>query len=129
MIDGRTMLTGTAPLESVSACSPSAFVKAYASGHPTLAARARPASTRRSRTQRSRRCSVFAASAGAPAAPSSVRAAARNSCSWAGWRLAASASPRRRRAAATSARQLSPRSNGPALTSSSGAVPRRFPAT
>ena len=28
MIDGRTMLTGTAPLESVSACSPSAFVNA-----------------------------------------------------------------------------------------------------
>ena len=28
MIDGRTMLTGTAPLESVSACSPRAFVKA-----------------------------------------------------------------------------------------------------
>ena len=84
MIDGRTMLTGTVPLESVSACSPSALVNAYASGHPTLAARARPASTSRSRTQRSRRCSVLAASAGAPAAPSSVRASARNSCSWAG---------------------------------------------
>ena len=28
MIDGRTMLTGTAPLESVSACSPSALVNA-----------------------------------------------------------------------------------------------------
>ena len=45
MIDGRTMLTGTAPLVSVRACSPSALVNAYASGQPTLAARDRPAST------------------------------------------------------------------------------------
>ena len=28
MIDGRTMLTGTAPFDSINACSPSAFVKA-----------------------------------------------------------------------------------------------------
>ena len=28
MIDGRTMLTGTSPFDSVSACSPSAFVNA-----------------------------------------------------------------------------------------------------
>ena len=45
MIDGRTMLTGTSPFDSVNACSPSAFVNAYASGHPTDAARARPAAT------------------------------------------------------------------------------------
>ena len=37
MIDGRTIDTGTLPLTSVSACSPSAFVYAYASGQPTLA--------------------------------------------------------------------------------------------
>ena len=36
MIDGRTMMTGTSPLISVSACSPSALVYAYASGQPTL---------------------------------------------------------------------------------------------
>ncbi len=72
MMDGRTIDTGTLPLESVSACSPSALVNAYASGHPTLAARERPASTSWSLTQRSRSCSVFAARAGAPAAPEFV---------------------------------------------------------
>ena len=43
MIDGRTMLTGTSPFISVSAPSPSAFVYAYASGHPSDDARDRPA--------------------------------------------------------------------------------------
>ena len=129
MIDGRTIETGTSPLLSVTACSPSALVNAYASGQPTLAARARPASTSWSLTQRSRSCSVLAASAGAPAAPSSARASLRNRARCSGWRLMASVSPFSRRAAATSSRHESPMSNGPSLTSSSGALPRRLPAT
>ena len=36
MIEGRTIDTGTSPFDSNSACSPSAFVNAYASGQPTL---------------------------------------------------------------------------------------------
>ena len=53
----------------------------------------------------------------------------RNWSSWAGWRLSASVSPLRRRAAATSAFHDRPMSNGPSLTSCSGAFPRRLPAT
>jgi hypothetical protein len=129
MIDGRTIDTGTLPFVSTSACSPSAFVYAYASGHPRLAARERPACTSSDLTHRLRNCSVFEASAGAPAAPSSRRASLRKRSRFFSVRLSASVSPLRRRADATSLRQSSPMSNGPSLTSSSGALPRRLPAT
>ncbi len=88
-----------------------------------------PASTSRSPTQRERSCSVFDASAGVPAAPSSWRAAARNSASFSGERLSASASLRARRAPSTSRRQSMSTENGSSVTMISGAEPRRLPAT
>ena len=75
------MLTGTSPFISVNAPSPSAFVYAYASGHPSDDARERPAAMSLSDTHRCRSCSVFDASAGVPAAPSSARASCRKRAS------------------------------------------------
>ncbi len=88
-----------------------------------------PASAMRSATQRVRWCSVFAESRGVPAAPSSWRAILRNLASISGVRLSASASVRARRAASTSARHGTSTKNGLSSTSSSGALPRREPAT
>jgi hypothetical protein len=131
MIDGRTIVSGTPVVATVSsvARSPNAFVYAYASGQPSDCARARPASTIRSFTQSSRIFSVFSASKGEPAAPSSWRALAWNSFRRFGSRDAASTSARVRRAAATSDRQSTPMANGVSGSGSSGASPRRDPAT
>ena len=60
---------------------------------------------------------------------SSSVGSARNRSRFSRLRLAASASERIRRLAATSLRQSMPTSNGPSLTNCSGALPRRLPAT
>jgi hypothetical protein len=83
----------------------------------------------RSFTHAWRRCSVLAASAGTPAAPSSRRASARKRASASGARLSASASWRARRAPSTSPRQSTSTKNGLSCTGASGAAPRWLPAT
>ena len=129
MIDGRTIETGTLPFVSVNACSPSALVNAYASGQPTLA-RTRPAGLDEFVVdplgalvlglRGERRCTR-----GAELARASRRKRVSMSGAGSGLEVAAQASHRRRPRCASSR----PMSNGPSLTSSSGALPRRLPAT
>ena len=88
-----------------------------------------PAATMRSVTHLARSDSVLSASSGVPAAPSSWRADLRNLARRSGVRLAVSASRRARRAASTSCRQSTSTKNGLSSMSSSGAAPRRLPAT
>ena len=129
MMAGRTTLMGTSPALSATAISPSALVKAYASGKPREVARATPASAILSSTHRQRSCSVLAARLGMPAAPNSPCASLRKPFRFPGVRLSVSVSRRIRRAASTSPRQSTSTKNELASTGSSGALPRLLPAT
>ena len=129
MMDGRTIVSGTAPLVSTSAASARALVSPYESGKPREADRARPTSTSRVLTQRWRICSRLALRAAVPAAPSSASASAANSVSRSGVRLSSSTESRLRRTEAASARQSTATAKWLSESSSSGANPRRLPAT